>query len=268
MQIMKSKIIITSGQTCNKFFSLLKPLHDAWTTNRRQTVLIPDKDLPDYDNLVNSQYLYFPLWSPKLSALLGRRRYEDLIGRVFYFSVIKNPLFPSFLKRKMFLHAWEYRGFKVEGDFLDLVRETFRPNTNIIESVDKEFNRYIDYTVIGVHIRRGDYKDFRNGIFYFTDDVWVNILKLLVSNSDKKIVFFISTNEKIDWNNYKDFETFSLKEIQGPSADLYGLSKCDYIIGPPSTFSNWAALIGEKPLCFVYNKDNPEIRFRIPRNMW
>lgn len=32
--------------------------------------------------------------------------------------------------------------------------------------------------------------------------------------------------------------------------DLYALSKCDYIFGPPSTFSMWASFYGEVPLKF------------------
>ena len=30
--------------------------------------------------------------------------------------------------------------------------------------------------------------------------------------------------------------------------DLYGLAACDYIIGPPSTYSHWASFWGKGPL--------------------
>ena len=33
--------------------------------------------------------------------------------------------------------------------------------------------------------------------------------------------------------------------------DLYALSRCDYIIGPPSTFSQWASYYGHVPLRFL-----------------
>lgn len=33
--------------------------------------------------------------------------------------------------------------------------------------------------------------------------------------------------------------------------DLYSLSKADYIIGPPSSYSAWASLYGSVPLCFI-----------------
>ncbi|MCW3058345.1 MAG: hypothetical protein JWQ02_166, partial [Capsulimonas sp.] len=29
---------------------------------------------------------------------------------------------------------------------------------------------------------------------------------------------------------------------------MYSLSECDYILGPPSTFTAWASFYGQKPL--------------------
>lgn len=37
--------------------------------------------------------------------------------------------------------------------------------------------------------------------------------------------------------------------------DLYTLSLCDYIIGPFSTFFRWASFIGEKPICYLEDKN-------------
>ncbi|HAX17707.1 MAG TPA: hypothetical protein DCY00_03825 [Actinobacteria bacterium] len=37
--------------------------------------------------------------------------------------------------------------------------------------------------------------------------------------------------------------------------DLYSLALCDYIFGPPSTFSMWASFYGEVPLRFITNPD-------------
>ncbi|HEV2761361.1 MAG TPA: hypothetical protein VGV38_00100, partial [Pyrinomonadaceae bacterium] len=33
--------------------------------------------------------------------------------------------------------------------------------------------------------------------------------------------------------------------------DLYALAGCDYLVGPPSTFTMWASLYGGVPLCMV-----------------
>lgn len=43
--------------------------------------------------------------------------------------------------------------------------------------------------------------------------------------------------------------------------DLFSLSKADYIIGPPSTFSAWASLYGTVPLYFIESSNSD---FKIP----
>ena len=47
-----------------------------------------------------------------------------------------------------------------------------------------------------------------------------------------------------------------LKCFSGPRTvigDLIALSKCDLILGPPSTFSGWAAWYGKVPIHFLEN---------------
>ena len=43
-------------------------------------------------------------------------------------------------------------------------------------------------------------------------------------------------------------------EQAGAITDLYALSQCDYLLGPPSTFSQWASFYGNGKLCFVKNR--------------
>ena len=37
--------------------------------------------------------------------------------------------------------------------------------------------------------------------------------------------------------------------------DLYGLSSCDYIMGPPSSYSQWASFVGNVPIQFLLSDD-------------
>jgi hypothetical protein len=50
-----------------------------------------------------------------------------------------------------------------------------------------------------------------------------------------------------------------------PMGDLYALAKCDYILGPLSSFSQWASFYGNKPLYqFRESNDHPERgKFRV-----
>ncbi|MFN5837557.1 MAG: hypothetical protein ACK47J_12755, partial [Pseudanabaena sp.] len=42
--------------------------------------------------------------------------------------------------------------------------------------------------------------------------------------------------------------------INGIIEDLYSMAKCDYLIGPPSTYSMWASFYGMVPLLHIYDK--------------
>ena len=68
---------------------------------------------------------------------------------------------------------------------------------------------------------------------------------------DPNILFFISSNEKIQFSD--KYHTFCLND-GGAIDDLYGLSICDYIVGPPSTFSQFASFLGQKPLLILWEK--------------
>ena len=41
-----------------------------------------------------------------------------------------------------------------------------------------------------------------------------------------------------------------------PVSDVCALARCDYIIGPKSTFSQWASFYGGKPLLQVCSNDD------------
>jgi hypothetical protein len=101
--------------------------------------------------------------------------------------------------------------------------------------------------VVGVHIRRGDYKSFGDGTSYFEDEVYTHymdeVLKLLAG---QKVIFYICSDEEIDTTNYTKY-TYYFKP-KHMITDMYMLAECDYILGPQSTFSMWASYYGQVPL--------------------
>jgi hypothetical protein len=38
--------------------------------------------------------------------------------------------------------------------------------------------------------------------------------------------------------------------------DLYALARCDYIMGPPSTYTQWASFYGNQPLYHLRSGDD------------
>jgi hypothetical protein len=68
---------------------------------------------------------------------------------------------------------------------------------------------------------------------------------------DRKVSFFVCSDEP---RNAGEFPGLSVELGAGPPvADLYTLAKCDYILGPVSTFSQWASFYGAKPLLHFYS---------------
>lgn len=114
-------------------------------------------------------------------------------------------------------------------------------------------------TVVGIHIRRGDYKNFLGGKYFYEFETYKkamgNISKIFGNDST---AFVICSNENIDLDFFRGLNVF-----QGPGhfvADLHSLSLCDYIAGPPSTFSMWASFYGQKPLWQIENaRQNPAV---------
>ena len=40
-----------------------------------------------------------------------------------------------------------------------------------------------------------------------------------------------------------------------PERDQWLMSQCDYLVGPPSTFTTWASFMGKVPLLHIMGKD-------------
>ena len=114
---------------------------------------------------------------------------------------------------------------------------------------------------LAVHIRRGDYKVWMGGKYFFNDDVYIEHIRQFLDNFPvKKVSVFICTNDRnLNVNCYR--EALGLKSIYCPKGneaeDLCLLSQCDYIIGVKSTFSLMAAFYNNRPIYWIMDKNAP-----------
>lgn len=119
----------------------------------------------------------------------------------------------------------------------------------------KEQRSHFD-VIVGIHIRRGDYKDFLGGIYYYQDETYLKFMSMIrdeLHSSGRKVVFLLCSNEKLEKEAFSNVDTFQIPAEQAMT-DLFALSQCDYILGPPSTYSMWASYYGKVPLKFVKNE--------------
>jgi hypothetical protein len=151
------------------------------------------------------------------------------------------------------LYFYDSVAFAKHGD---LVRQYFRPVPSVRNLVAQSLasaRRDAD-VVVGVHIRHGDYQTFCNGIMYYTFAEYAALMRLVEGLfPGKRVSFLICSNGTPPAEDFR-----GLRIHQGPGhvvGDVYALAACDYIVGPPSTYSEWASFYGQVPRYMHRAKD-------------
>ncbi|MFV0536628.1 MAG: alpha-1,2-fucosyltransferase [Dysgonomonas sp.] len=235
------------GQLCNRIWSLIPSIAYGLEYKEKVMVINLDKYVGDFENLNSNSLIKFT----------SRKRIKRMLISLKARGYIQNG--KSNILRKLFnlnfVEGWSNRLGNAEmvERQSDDIREIFTFKCDITNPVDKFFANQNEYSVVGVHIRRGDYKDWLKGIYYYTDDEYICILNSIeeqLKMEGKKVRFLLCSNEKVNLDNYKHLDCFIIPNASG-SQDLYALSKCDYIIGPPSSYSQWASFLGKVPVKFI-----------------
>ncbi len=192
---------------------------------------------------------YFPI---KVLRKLNRLEYFS-----HYVYEVDNTGFdlgaPEFVKKAqtkiMIIRGWPFSDKKSQKKHVLLIKKFFTPlpvyRQNIARLM-KKIRLEVDI-VIGIHIRRGDYAKFENGRYFYGFDVYAQkAIELAQQFKEKKVGFLLCSNDPIDTPAFAGLRTFfgTGHFIE----DLYALAECDYLIGPPSTFSAWASFYGDVPL--------------------
>ncbi len=152
----------------------------------------------------------------------------------------------------LLVQGWLFRDHVGVVKHKKCIKEFFSPVHEIQHRVDTYIKnkRYGELVLVGVHLRRGDYSKWADGKYYY-DDITVCAIMRQMSGLlyGQKVRFILVSNQQIDLRNYKGLDI-----VMGPgdtAGDLYSLAACDYIIGPPSTFTNWASFYGNVPLYII-----------------
>jgi hypothetical protein len=155
-------------------------------------------------------------------------------------------------RKLTFVKGWEYRDEIGLHRNADAIRPYFTPKPVHIQQVEKTITsaRATADILVGVHIRAGDYRTWAGGQFFYSTAVYSRILSRLRSlHKDKEVAFLLCSNEPIDPDEYRDFNAhYSTSHL---IEDLYALARCDLLIGPPSTYSQWASYFGNVPLLHI-----------------
>ena len=223
------------GGLCNRLFQSLH--FHAYAIENKIVFLNPSLlGILRYDNFLFSfldkfNNLFLKSLSILITFFFGKDNYIRFV-KGWNFRVTKL----TSKHRKILSELYRFKRVKLSKKVLFLIN-----NLKIIKAKGK--------FIVGIHIRRGDYKYWKNGKYYFSDKKYARIiqdLKKLLVSEDKDPYFLVFSNEnyppKVD---YDFFSNGTAKE------DLIVLQNCDLIVGPPSTFSMWASYISCKPLIIL-----------------
>lgn len=155
----------------------------------------------------------------------------------------------------LIVQGWLYRDELSFREYAQRIRECFRlipeHETNIKRLMEQVRGAGI-HLIVGLHIRRGDYKDFLGGEYYYTNEQYCEVMRKVEEHfHGKKVRWLICSNELVA---EEAFSAFDVVLGNGQIVeDMYAFANCDYIVGPPSTYTGWASFYGDKKLYFIRN---------------
>lgn len=155
---------------------------------------------------------------------------------------------PNTTKNTFYFEGWLFRNPLGIKKYRKEILEYFKPIRLMEENVECFLDKNINKHLVGIHIRQGDYKTFKDGHFYVEQkrvreimDEYLNFIK----KSSSEVVFIITSDGPIDEKHFVGLQ-YDISHM-GPVEDLFLLSKTKTILGSDSSFGNLASYFGDIP---------------------
>jgi hypothetical protein len=167
---------------------------------------------------------------------------------------------------RVFFMGWAFRAPAYVERHAAKIRAYFRP----VERHDRASRETVERLrrngdiVVGVHIRHGDYRGWRGGKYFLDIERYAAWMRELADQfPGRRVAFLVCSDEP---RSVGEFPGLSVGFGAGvPVQDLCALGRCNYVLGPVSSFSQWASFYGDKPLLHLRDRnDCVEVsRFRV-----
>lgn len=261
-----------NGQTGNRIVLFLHSLATALET-KQSLVFLFGSDIRKTCRILNRNsgirvwcldFSAFRLWRFGLFVvrkLSGRQPFSSQSRRRFLQSLpVRLAQIANKPRRLHFVSFWDFKNNAAlvahRDEILDMVaidpRHFLKPDKFLVEAKRRAT------TLVGVHIRRGDYRSFHGGKFMFDLADWARFMNsFLDEEPDQAVCFVISSDESISVAELRSsgFKGCAMQMADGnPCEDMALLSRCDFIMGVPSTFSWCAAFLGNRPLLVLRDR--------------
>jgi hypothetical protein len=171
---------------------------------------------------------------------------------------ISGPEFIALLNSKKIVVAngFHFRNVDKFFEYSDAIKDYFLPIDEHRHNVGELIGQVREdcNVLIGVHIRRKDYQEWRGGKYYYEIKDFLRIMQSAQALFPRsKVTFLVCSNEDI---SLEDFASCNIALGSGHFVeDLYSFAQCDYLIGPPSSYTVWASFFGKVPLYIIMNPE-------------
>lgn len=154
------------------------------------------------------------------------------------------------------LRGWGYHNLNLLDRHREKILEYMGFNAGMLSKILPAIPKDRDVVTLGIHVRRGDYDKFLNGAYFYGSTEYQNWIDHAVQSlkPTKVIQYFFTNDTDFVKNNFTAKGTLLSSTAVN---DLIGLSECDYILGPPSSFTMWACYVGGNKGMHMYRK-SPE----------
>jgi len=170
------------------------------------------------------------------------------------YTLLEGPEYQEEIRpaRIVFVYGWWLRSPDLVKKHGDKIRAYFRPIQKFetaSRGAIEPLHRAAD-VVIGVHIRHGDYRGWKGGKYFFPATRYAAWMREIAAQfPGRRVAFLVCSDEP---RSVDEFPGLTVGfGTDSPVSDIYALARCDYILGPKSTFSQWASFYGAVPLLQV-----------------
>jgi hypothetical protein len=210
-------------------------------------------------------------WSHVFEAEL---KPDEILTQKDFFDLGESEVTSAISKSKLiFCKGWCFRCFSFLSKHTVSVRQFFEFDKTIDAQTSEENIKLRNDAdiLIAIHMRLGDYKNHWGGQFYYSTLEYTNLMQKVktIFQAQGIIKFIVFSNES---QSSDSFEGLNVTVSHGSAVyDLSLMSKCDYILGPPSSFSNWASFYGNTPIYYIQDPNispqRKDFQVRLPLDL-
>jgi len=153
--------------------------------------------------------------------------------------------------------GWGFRDKPATERQRAVLVDFFKPVARHRSAIDRciePARRGVDH-LVGVHIRQTDYRKFEGGKWFYPLSVYRRAMEDAQAKYAGSVRFLICADHVLDGTAFQGLDV-----VHGPGhgvEDCYALARCDFIIGPPSTYTYWASYYGGVPRFVLETADQP-----------